>query len=187
MKNKISITIFLLLISISFISAISIYAGEPVEIELEKPFEYYSIIGNSTPITLDVTQNGNFVIIIPDKYSQNDSYEVVFFDINKEVIVNHYSSGGGGSSTKWKTKYVNDTEYVKLTDTQYKDKEVEVEVTKEVEVKKTSWVAWGCVGILALIILYLIFFKNAITREVKNNGQEKNNDVSNSSSGDYFS
>ena len=184
MKKVITILILGIFL-ISFISAISIYAGEPVEIELEKPFEYYSIVGNSTTIILNVTQNGNFVTIIPDKYSQNDSYEVVFFDINKEVIVNHYSSGGGGSSTKWKTKYVNDTEYIKLTDTQYKNKEVEVPV--EVQVKKTSWIAWGFVGVLALIILYLIFFKDTITREVKNNGQEKNNDVSNSSSGDYFS
>ena len=186
MKKVITILILGIFL-ISFISAISIYAGEPVEIELEKPFEYYSIVGNSTTIILNVTQNGNFVTIIPDKYSQNDSYEVVFFDINKEVIVNHYSSGGssGGSSIIYKDKNV--TEYVKLTDTQYKDKEVEVEVPVEVQVKKTSWIAWGFVGVLALIILYLIFFKDTITREVKNNGQEKNNDVSNSSSGDYFS
>ena len=159
-------------------------------IELDKPYEYYSVVGNSSEVTLDVSQVGNVVTIIPDKYSLNDSYEVVFFDKEKETITVYQSSGssGGGSSTKWKTKYVDNnlTEYV--------DKEVEVikevpretiETEKIVKISKWWLVLWiifgfiigGILVILSLTSVYctigygLIFDRNSNTdtRRYENN------------------
>ena len=154
MSHKIPTLMFLVFFSITFISAIPIYSGESIEMELEKPFEYYSIVGNSTEVTLDIIQDGNFVTITPDKYSLNDSYEIIFFDINKEIIVNHYSGGGGGTRTIYKDKNV----------TQYVDKEIKVPgetITKEVEkqIIKTSLLSWILVIILFGIVLYLVFSK----------------------------
>ena len=156
--KKISYLIISLLL-ISTVSAITIYSGEQIEIELEKPYEYYSIVGNSTEVILDIIQNGNNVTITPNKYSVNDSYEIIFFDINKEVIVNHYSGGGG-------TKTV----YVDKNITQFVPRDVIKEVVKEVpgdtiinEVEKPVskfpyfWI--GAIVILIGIIIYLIFFR----------------------------
>ena len=96
MKNKTIPIIILSLFFISFISAITIYAGESVTLELEKPYTYYSIVGNSTEVDIEVTQEGKNVTIIPSKYSLNDSYEIVFFNSAKEVIIVYEPSGGGG-------------------------------------------------------------------------------------------
>jgi len=115
-KKSMSSLILIFLLCVSTISAITIYAGESVELELEKPYEYYSIVGNSTEVILEIIQDGNNVTIIPDKYSPEDSYEIIFFDREKEVIT--VSSGGGGSRTIYEdrniTKYVyrNVTEYI---------------------------------------------------------------------------
>jgi len=170
MKRILSIIMVLCLISLA--SAITIYSGESITIELEKQFEYYSIVGNSTPVDITITQNGNFVTIIPDKYSLNDSYEIIFFDSEKEIITVYKSSGGGGGSTRTIYKDRNITEYV--------DKEVikEVEVKGdniEVEklVKNTSWVLWIFVVIILLLSLvsYLVFFRKpeTVERRLKNN------------------
>lgn len=152
MVNKQITTIFLLLFCISFVSAVTIYSGESITIELEKPYVYYSVVGNSSEVNLNVSQVGNNVTIIPDKYSLNDSFEIVFFDIEKETITVYQSSG---SSTKWKTEYVdrNITEYV--------DKEVIKEVpgdTTEIEkiVTKTSLWTWILLTLLVLTIIYTI-------------------------------
>ena len=109
---------------ISFISAVTIYSGEPTTITLDKDYVYYSIVGNSSPVVLYFNQTGLDITITPDKYSSNDTYELVFFDKEKEVIT-VYSGGGGGGGTR--------TEYVdKII---YKDKPVEKikEVEKVVE------------------------------------------------------
>ncbi len=158
--NKIKIMFIVLLFSLilSMVSAITIYSGEPIEIELEKPYTYWSVVGNSTEVKLNITQNGNNVTIIPDKYSQEDSYEIVFFDSEKEiVIVNHYSGGGGGSRTKYKTEYVNKTKYVDVeTIKEVPGEEVIVEkVTNKVPIA-----VWVLIGILLIALLYKLIFTN---------------------------
>lgn len=152
--NSLSLAIVFLL-AISFVSAITIYSGESITLELEKPYEYYSIVGNSTEVEIDITQNGNFVTIIPNKYSLNDSYEVIFFDSEKETITVYQNSGGGGSSTKWKTEYVDNNI------TKYVDKEVIKEVPgdiTEVEkvVNKASWWTWALLFLSVVLIFYII-------------------------------
>jgi len=82
--NKLFIIAFTLLL-IGSISATTWIAGEPYTIQLEKPFEYYSIVGNSTPIIFDeIIQSGNNVTFTLNKYTQNESFEIIFFDIEKK-------------------------------------------------------------------------------------------------------
>ncbi len=167
MSGKIIHIIIIVLCSITFISAVTIYAGEPVTITLEKPFDYYSVIGNSTEVILNITQDGNNVTITPNKYSLNDTYEVIFFDKEKEIITVYSGGGGGGGS---RTVYKDNVTYVPVDNyvTQYVDKEVEVEVpgeTVEVEkiIKKSTWWLWTIVGLLVCVIIYIVI------REVRDN------------------
>jgi len=159
MKLNTFLLFFTIILSMSLISAITIYSGEVVEIELQEPYDYYSVVGNTTEVFLEVIQNGNNVTVIPDKYSQHDSYELVFFNAEKEIITVYNSGGGGGGS---RTKYVdrNTTEYIPY--------EVEVMVEGEAEapgetietekiVYKTSWIFKILPIVFFLIILYLVF------------------------------
>jgi len=165
--KKTIITTLLLFLSIAFVSAVTIYSGESITLELEKPYDYYSIIGNSSEVILNIIQEGNFVTITPSKYSVNDSYEVIFFDIEKEIIT-VYSGGGGGHSTSYKTKYVD------RNITQYVDKEVEVikEVPGEqIEVEKIVnkipvWILI-IITILACVLILLICY--IVVRRFKEN------------------
>ena len=171
MMIKIINLMLVLIFSISFISALTIYSGETIELELEKPFEYYSIVGNSSEVILDVVQDGNNVTIIPDKYSPFDSYEIIFFDINKEVIVNQYSSGGGGGGGgRIVYRNQNTTQSINNETIIYVDKEVEVEkIVKEVPL-------WALIimGLAGLIIIIISFYKsqNTSERRYENNEQE---------------
>jgi len=161
------ITIFVF--ALTLVSAVTIYSGESYNITLEKQFEYYSIVGNSSECDIEVTQNSeNVVIIIPNKYSQSDSFEVIFFDIEKEIIVEYHNSGGGGGGGGTRTIYrdKNITKYV--------DKEIKVEVpgetiTTEVEVekivKRASILVWAFIVILLGAIIYLAFFRKQDTIE----------------------
>lgn len=160
-KNKIFIIMMLAFFSINLVSAITIYSGESITLELEKPYSYYSIVGNSTEVILDIVQEGNMVTIILDKYSLNDSYEIIFFDTEKETITVYQSSGGGGVSTR--------TKYVDRNITTYLDKEVIKEVdgeTIEIEkiVNKTSGWTW-LFGILFIGIIFYIIIRRYIINE----------------------
>ena len=167
MKNKIQmadkklvkyLVLILLIFSISSISAVEIYSGESYNLTLDKQYEYFSIVGNSTTVDIEVTQNSdNVVTIIPNKYSPDDSFEIIFFDIEKKIIVEYQSSGGGGSSTK--------TIYQDKNVIQYVDREVDVPgetITQNVEVEKivgkTQWWVWGIVIILIGVVSYILLF-----------------------------
>jgi len=128
--------ILLFILCIGIVSAVTIYSGESVEIELDHPYDYYDIIGNSSEVSINITQVGNNVTITPDKYMQNDSFEIVFFDINQEIIIQYSSSGGGGGSSSTKYVYKDIPNYVDREVVKYQDKEVEKIVDKEVEVEK---------------------------------------------------
>jgi hypothetical protein len=132
--KKQTLTLILAIFLISFISAVNIYSGESEIIILDKPFAYYSIVGNSTLINLTITQNGNEVNVTLGKYNLNDTFEIVFFDKEKETITIY--SSGGGSSTKYVDKEI--IEYVEVPTYITKDKiiEVEREIEKEIEKEK---------------------------------------------------
>lgn len=169
--NKQITFILMSLFLISFISAITIYSGESITLELEKPYEYYSIVGNSSPVELNITQDGNNVTITPDKYSQSDSYEIIFFDREKETIT--INSGGGGGT---RTIYKNNTIYKNVDN--YVDREVLVnnETIKEVPGESIeindipNWI-WKVVS--GLIILVIILFILYLTKDTSENMVER--------------
>ena len=142
-------------------SAITIYAGEPVNITLEKPFDYYSVVGNSSPVELEVIQNGNVVTVIPNKYSPSDTYEVIFFDREKETITVHHSSGGG--STRYVDKIIdnNITTYVDR-EVVIPGKDLEVPVEVEKFITKTPWIAWAVIVCLSMVLAGVIIFRKRL-------------------------
>jgi len=147
----------------------ALYAGESTIIDLGQDYEYYSIVGNASEVVLDIQQNGTILTITPDKYSVDDSYEIVFFNKEKETI--YVSSGGGGS----RTIYKNITEYKNVT--QFVDKIVEkepktiTEIIKEYvpENKKKMWIM-----IVALVLLVIALLVWNITRTREYESQEYN-------------
>ncbi len=167
--NKTQIMIvftFAVIFSLSLVSAITIYSGESVTLELEKPYEYYSVVGNTTEVILDITQNGNNVTITPSKYSLEDSYEIIFFDREKETITIYSSSGGGPSNTI--TKYV-DRDVV-----EYVDREIIKKVPAEEvpEVSKKKFPIWVKVILIAGIIFGLVSYIYIVRRRYKNDESE---------------
>lgn len=102
MNNKL-ILILSVVFLISFISATNynVIAGEPYVFDLNETYEYYSIAGNYTIVDLTITQEGTIVTILTNKYSPTNSFEIIFLNKEKEVIVEVpvYRSGGGGTRT----------------------------------------------------------------------------------------
>lgn len=90
----ISLITAILLIGLVSASSYEISAGESISFDLGQEYEYYSIIGNSTELDLNLSQNGTIVTISFSKYSQSDSFNILFFDSEKEIINNY----GGGCS-----------------------------------------------------------------------------------------
>ena len=171
--NKLFIIAFTLLL-IGSISATTWIAGEPYTIQLEKPFEYYSVVGNSTQIIFDeIIQEGNNVTFTLNKYTQNDSFELIFFDIEKEIITNvitEYSSGGSSS-----IKYVDKEILVEVPN--YIDREVIKEVPSEPEIIKKipTWIyiliaflIAFCLIIIAILLIKANSKENKVKRRLEN-------------------
>lgn len=97
MKNILAI-IFVAILSISLVSAITITAGESVELTLSEEYSYYSIVGNTTEVDLEVEQVGLNITITASKYMKEDTFEIIFFNKEKEVVT-VYTGGGGSSSS----------------------------------------------------------------------------------------
>jgi len=171
---------FMIGFCISIVSAITLYSGETIEVELEKPYDYYSIVGNSTPINITIIQHGNNATITPSVYAQEDSYEIIFFDKEKEIITIYKSSGGGGGSSR-RTVY-KDKEVIEYVDRDVPGETTEVEVpgeTIEVEkiIKRAPWFVWVIVAILLTAIVGLILFKKQekVERRLETYEQEDSN------------
>jgi len=96
---QISIMVILLM---SFVSAVEIIAGEPKIIQLPESYVYYTITDNSTEIDLTVINNGLNVTIILSKYSQEGNFTITFYNSREEIISSDSYRGGRGScETKW--------------------------------------------------------------------------------------
>jgi len=127
MENKTTLAILTILM-ISSVAAL--YAGESISIVLEEDFEYYSIVGNQSPVDITIIQDGLNLIITPDKYMKNETFSIIFFNKEKETIPQIvYRGGGGGGSTRIKYVDRNVTKYIPI----YDNITNEVEVIKEVE------------------------------------------------------
>ncbi len=163
MNKLLTITISIIF-SLTLVSAITIYSGESYELQLDKPYDYWGVVGNSTEVNITLTQDSNnLVTITPNKYSQEDSYEIIFFDSEKETITVYQSSGGGGGGTvtRWVTEYVDNdvTSYIDREVIKYVDKNVTEDTEGEVVEKivtKTSWWSWMTIFLLVLIIFYIV-------------------------------
>jgi len=124
-----------LLLSISLISAIEINAGESFIFELGEVYSYYEVTGNSTIINLNVSQNGNSVTILFDKYTQDDNFTIIFYNEKDEVIISSSSSGGGGGSSSSRTKYVIEYKEIPTYITEYVNEIIEKEIPNEIEIE----------------------------------------------------
>lgn len=178
MKNKLFILLFAIFF-ICFISALdyNTNSGDTINITLDKPYDHYSIIGNSTEILLNITQVGNDLNITFDKYNKDDSFEIVFFDIKNEeipIIQQNSNSGGGSSHT---IKYVNRTvevqNYVSIPNNTIEYLENKTTETKYVELNKPKWWMIGVGIILVGIIIGLLLFITKNT-EFKEDIEESN-------------
>lgn len=138
---------------VSFASAIDIYSGESYTFSLNEAYEYYSIVGNSSPVNLEIIQDGLNVTITIDKYSLADSYQIIFFDKEKEIIIEHHYSGGGGGGTR--TIYKDRNITVTETITEYINKTIECEDCIVPEEKESSIINWVTSIILTAIFLFL--------------------------------
>jgi len=168
MKHK--FFIFLFLVFISSTSAVNIFAGESTNMTLDEEFDYFSIVGNSTPIDLMVEQNGFEVTITFNKYQQEDNFELIFFNKEKEIITEVYV-GGGGSRSRTIYKDRNITKYV--------DREVEkiVEVEDDDEINRLLGIANDAArGKNTFRILFIVAMSMIVTIliiiKTKNSGKE---------------
>jgi len=143
--------IILLLLLIPLVSAIQVNSGENLTINLEKPFAYYSVVGNSSEVNLNVVQNGNQVKIEVNKYSPSDNFEIIFFDVQNNVI--YSSSGSSGGTT---TKYVDKIKYVDkpIETVKYLTNETQIPSEPIIKNKIPVWV-YIVIGILILIAVTL--------------------------------
>jgi hypothetical protein len=150
--------LLLLLLLVPLVSSLTTYSGETINITVDKPFEYYSIVGNTTPISLDIYQEGNTIFITPNKYQSGDTFDLVFFDREKETVT-VYRGGGGGSSTIYKDKNV--TQYVDVPYEVIKqiDKPVDKEVIKEVPViPRGFYVLLVSLSVVTLVLFGLLVY-----------------------------
>jgi len=150
------IVILSLIFSISMLMAIDIYSGESITFESEE-FAFFSVIGNSSSMEgMDINwDNGNTTISFHQGFV-SDSFTLILFNPEKEIITeHHYSSGGGSSRTK--------TEYIDRNITKYEffEKDVPGEtITKTntetiIQNKVPTWM-WIVLGIISLVLIVVI-------------------------------
>lgn len=172
--KKTILGIFLLSLMTISVIAIDTYSGETEIIEIDEDYEYYSIVGNSTPIEINVTSNGSHAKIDFGKYI-NDSFELVFFDKEKKVVKKYSSSGGGGGGTT--TVYENQTEFVEVPnyipkEQETSEKECPEDETNETEVveveSETGWIAFFALSALVLLGFILYFLSGGSKNETNN-------------------
>ncbi len=135
---------------ISLVGAVDIIAGDSYTLILPEEYAYYSIVGNQSEVNLNIIQDGLNITIIPNKHSQTDSFELIFFNSEKEII-HHYSSGG--TNTIYKDRNI--TTYVdKII---YKTNETEVIKIVPGEKQKFPWVFYlTVIGVLSAILIIVL-------------------------------
>ncbi len=165
MKYKIFL-LFVGILLISFISASSIYAGDCLEVDLSELESLdnvvYDVVGNESNLeglTIDLNETTKNVSICTVPNYKPDSFTIIFIDnstktIVKEVPVPSGCSGCGGGT---RTVYVENKTIEYVDKVIYKDKEIEVEVIKEIEVienssRNTLVIIMGIIIIISLII-----------------------------------
>ena len=170
MRKEISTIILLAILIIAVLglaSAITIYSGESYSFESEE-FEYYTVIGNSSNMEgMNISwENGNTTINFVSNFAP-DSFTLIFFNLEKEIITEHHYSSGGSS-----TKYVdrNITQYVEVPN--YIDREVIKEIEKEVEGEKIT-IKEMPIWLNILYVLLIVIFSIALLKSIRRNKELK--------------
>ena len=124
MKQLLFLVMCVVLISGTSAITYDIIAGESYSFILNEPYSYYTITGNLTIINLELIKDGNNITIIPDKYIQNDTFTITFFNEEDEVIPTSSggSSGGGSGGSNY---------------------EPEVDLSITYKYKCSAWAEWG--------------------------------------------
>lgn len=117
MKKTINIIIGILLL-ISLASAIELQVGETYQIDLGIPYAYYVIVGNSTPVDVDVVLNGTIASITPNKYMESGSFDIIFYAEEKIREIEVSSGGGGGGKTKYRDRIIYQDKIIKINETE---------------------------------------------------------------------
>ena len=113
---------------LTLVSAVT-YSGESSSFLVPEQYDYYSIVGNITPIILNVTQEGLNVTITINKYQQADNFKIIFFNKEKEKITTVYSGGGGGGGS---IKYIDRN--ITILEPKFFDRNITIEKEVPVEV-----------------------------------------------------
>lgn len=165
--------IYLLILGILLISsiyAVELNAGDTYQINLDKPYSYYTITGNSTPLDLNISSIGNLVNITTSKY-YNDSFTITFYGEEDEVV----SSGGSGQSwgsSKKKVTLKNETikNNTNINTNIPENKTIEEQTETE---NKFNWLYIIIpVGIL-LIVIFFLRRKYTNERRLENEREQK--------------
>jgi len=177
--KKINKKITFLIMGIFLLTTISaLYAGETFYINTTLEYDYYSIVGNISEVNLNITKNETSIMITPNKYSLDDTYEIIFFNKEKEVIYIPTGGGGGGGSSRTRTIYKDNNV------TQYKDKIIEKEVLintpekiREADKPTNLLIVFLILVILGLLIWILYNFSKREETEVEDYYHNDNKDT----------
>jgi len=156
-----AIVFILFCICIDLISAVNIFSGDSYVLNLTEDYDSYSIVGNKTEVDLEIIgEYPNYVLEV-GKYSQQDSFTLIFFNKDK-VVIEYYSSGGGGGGGSGRIIYRDRN----ITDYEIIDKTTEVPretitSTKIIETNKIP--TWIIITLIILGILILFFIIKLIT------------------------
>ena len=175
MKISSGLTIFLLFILIATPSvlAVQIYSGETVNITVDKEYAYYSIIGNTSAVSLEINQIGNTIFITPNKYSISNTFELIFFDKEKEVITVYRGGGRSSSSTEYVDRNV--TQYVNQTVTEFVNQSVPID--EEGETTREEISIWIMILLWATTLVGFFFvyqFVYGLFKRTMQNPSEEN-------------
>ena len=141
---------------LNIVGALSVVAGEPISMTLEEEYDYYSIVGNSTPIELDIVQNGLELTITFNKYQKEDTFELIFFNKEKETITVYQSSGGGGGTrTIYKDREVKELVPYYITNETIIDNSEPI-IPEEESSKRIYWIMIISIVILLGLLITVI-------------------------------
>jgi hypothetical protein len=181
------IAVALLFLNINLVSGA--YAGETnvYPNEFQKDNLIYTIIDNTSYLVEPIVEinQTNISITIPDNSNPN-SYKIVFLENQTNTIVQTIEvstgSGGGHSSSRTKTIYKNNTEYIEVpnyinneTIKIVENKTTETEWKNVPTPTKWTWIFAGGFLILVIIICVLIVkWSNSIEKDIDERGLNEN-------------
>ena len=119
----------------------------------------YTIVGNSSPVEIEVTLNASNITIYLPSGAAPDNFYLVFFEKETNTVVQTiYTSGGGSSRTIYKDKVIRKN--IPIYTNKIEEVEVEVEkIVDKVELVETGYELWHIImAIIATIIIATILF-----------------------------